>query len=254
MAVSTAQKKKGKGEEEEFDSEFWMVTFGDLLSLMLTFFVLLFSMASLDKQTLDDMLEEFKGGAGLLSSGNPFPLEPSIQTGLMKVRPGEAKALLNLVKNQTKKSGKEFDAWQAKGAIDTIFMSGATVRTRGSSFVISFPVENLFDQGSAEVKPNMEPALKRLGQVFRFSTTDLLIEGHTDDIPVSSLKFASNWELSATRAANVMRFLAENTPIKRDRLLAFGYADTKPLVRNLSDIYRARNRRVDIVIRQSPEV
>lgn len=250
MTISRAQKKK-KAKAAEFDKDFWMVTFGDLLSLLLTFFVLLFSMSTLDNKVLKEMFTAFAGGAGPLELTEIAPTSPLISPRLTLARQMGYKEFMEFLK---KERGREKAALEIEeeSLLEGLLLADVTISRRGPSFVLSFPSKNMFRPGSAAINPEILPTLKRLGEVLRFSQSELIIEGHTDDIPISTDRFPSNWELSAARAANVMRYMAGNTPVGMDRLSAVGYADTRPLAPNLSESYRARNRRVDIVIRQAP--
>lgn len=251
MAVSTAQKKKKNGEGEGPDPEFWMVTFGDLLSLLITFFVLLFSMSSLDDQVLEDaFFSAFVGGAGALSFGGgaaverPKPPPPPFQRPvglreffeyLLEQELADKKALLASV--------TELD--------ESLLAHDVKIKNRGGKFVMTFPSEQMFAVGSAALKEDVKRTLDNLGNVLQYSESDIVIEGHTDDVPISTAMYASNWELSAARASNVMMYLVDRTPLKPDKIQAVGYADTKPVVKNISESYRARNRRVEIVVRQA---
>ena len=252
MAISTAQKKKKKDEGTEFDTEFWMVTFGDLLSLLLTFFVLLFSMSTLDDKTLKEMFSAFAGGAGVLMLTDIFPVQPPPVPKMVLARQVGMKDFLEFLKRQ---KGKERGALEikAKSLMESLLLADVTVGRRGPSFVLTFPSARMFSKGSAAINPEIKPTLRRLGEALRFSESRLVIEGHTDDTSISTARYPSNWELSAMRAANVMRYMVENTPLTAERMTAVGYADTRPLVKNLSEKYRARNRRVEIVIQQAAE-
>jgi chemotaxis protein MotB len=135
----------------------------------------------------------------------------------------------------------------------SLLAADVVVKKRGPSFVLAFRSEKMFEPGSVNLKPSIKEALKDLGNVLRYSETEVMIEGHTDNIQIRTEKYPSNWELSATRAASVMTFFINETVIGPERLSAVGYADTHPIVRNVSEEYRARNRRVEIVIRQADE-
>lgn len=250
MAISRAQKKK-KEEHVEFDKDFWMVTFGDLLSLLLTFFVLLFAMSTLDDKTLKEMFTAFSGGAGALSLSDVVPIEAPISERLTLVRQMKLREFKEFIEEEASQRGAI--SIETESLLEGLLMADVTISRRGPSFVFTFPSEKMFAKGSAAINPDLAPTLKRMGDILRFSASKLVVEGHTDDVPISTAQFPSNWELSAARAANVMMFFVENTPITTDRLSAAGYADTRPLVQNISETYRARNRRVDIVIRQAPE-
>jgi chemotaxis protein MotB len=254
MALSRkAQKKKSEG-GDGFDPDAWMLTFSDLLSLLLTFFVLLFSMKTLDNQVLKEMFTAFSGGAGPLSFTEFFPVEPLRRPQLVAPHTMSIKQFLDFLETEAAKTG-QITSINVAGLVDALLLSEATIRKRGPNFVISFPNTNMFAPGSAELSPSARIALDRLTDAIQYSQSKIIIEGHTDDLPISTPRYPSNWELSAGRATAVMRYLVEGTGMKMDRILAaIGYADTQPIVGNISEAYRVRNRRVDIVIEQpAPE-
>ncbi|HEB72831.1 MAG TPA: hypothetical protein ENI77_09450 [Nitrospirae bacterium] len=251
MAIATAQKKKKKTSGDEVDPEMWMVTFGDLLSLLITFFVLLFSMATLDQQVLEDtFFSSFTGGAGALSFGHGSAVENIRTEQLISKR---QQGLREFHEFLLDKSKNDKMLTSLSGLAESLLASDVTAKKRGPSFVLTFRSEKMFDPGKVELKPSIKKALAKLGDVLRYSETEVMIEGHTDDILISTPEYPSNWELSATRAAKVMMFFINETEVGENRLGATGYGDTRPIVRNINDTYRARNRRVEIIIRQAAE-
>ncbi len=253
MSISTAQKRKKNGTKgKEVDPEMWMVTFGDLLSLLITFFVMLFATATLDDQILEEMFfSSFVGGAGALSFSEGASIESLHMEKIISKRQQGIKEFYEFLLDREK---SDVMLTSLEGLTVSILAADVTIKKRGPNFALSFPSEKMFRPGGAELKPSIKKALMDLGGILRFSQSEILIEGHTDDTPISTVKFPSNWELSATRAANVMRFFVKETPVGIDRLASIGYADTRPIVQNISDRFRARNRRVEIVIRQAAEL
>ena len=123
------------------------------------------------------------------------------------------------------------------------------VRHEERGLVISLLSDGtLFDLGSADLKPSARQVLDRVAEVLRAVPNPVLIEGHTDNLPIRTVQYPSNWELSAARAAQVLRYLVQKGGIPAERLIAVGYADTRPLVPNSSPANRAQNRRVDIAV------
>jgi len=132
---------------------------------------------------------------------------------------------------------------------DTGLQTQVRVRHEERGLVISLLSDGtLFDLGSAELKPSARQVLDRVAQVLRAVPNPVLIEGHSDNLPIRTAQYPSNWELSAARAARVLRYLVQKGGIPSQRLIAAGYADTRPLVPNNSPANRAQNRRVDIAI------
>ena len=119
--------------------------------------------------------------------------------------------------------------------------------------VLSIPEASAFAPGSADLSDAAKQVIMQLAISLRESGNSLLIEGHTDDVPIHSARFASNWELSTARATAVVQWLVENEHFPPTRLSAAGYGEYRPRVVNESIQARARNRRVDIVIQSLPQ-
>jgi chemotaxis protein MotB len=105
----------------------------------------------------------------------------------------------------------------------------------------------VYDSGVAELSPEAMPLLAKIGEIIAKTNYSIRIEGHTDNLPIHTEKFPSNWELSATRAVNVLRYLSEMHQISQERLSAVGFAEYRPLMPNDSVEHRAKNRRVEII-------
>ena len=114
--------------------------------------------------------------------------------------------------------------------------------------VISIREAGSFAVGSADLSSDAQSLLLEIGSILAGIGNQVLIEGHTDDIPIHTARFASNWELSTTRATNVIAFLLDRAKVLPDHVSAAGYAEHHPKVANSSDANRTRNRRVDIII------
>ncbi len=253
MAISAAQKKKKKkGKGEDFDPDFWMVTFGDLLSLLLTFFVLLFSMATLDDKSLKEMFSTFSGGAGVLMFSDTFPIESPIPESVFVPKQFQVTEFLRFLQKEMEEDTTV--STETSDLVEAMLMEDVSIKKRGPTFILSFQNKEMFSAGSSEINPKLTSILKRLGGVLRFSSSRIVVEGHTDDIPISTPRYPSNWELSSARAAKVMDFFLENTTVGKDRISIAGFGDSKPVVRNINDAFRARNRRVDILIIQAAGV
>ena len=112
----------------------------------------------------------------------------------------------------------------------------------------------LFETGQAEIKEGNHPLLKKLSSILKKTDCQIRVEGHTDDVPVHNERFPSNWELSVARAVTMVRYFVSRCGIPPDRLSAAGYADSKPLLPNVSDRNRDHNRRVEIILTLQDEV
>jgi chemotaxis protein MotB len=134
---------------------------------------------------------------------------------------------------------------------ETSHISGLEVTVKGENIILRMPEVMLFDPGKAELNSSLQPALRRVGQVLgSFPQAILKITGHTDDRPINTAQYASNWELSAARAAAVARSLVQGG-YKAERITIQGMADHSPLLPNIDDYNRSRNRRVEVEIELS---
>ena len=143
----------------------------------------------------------------------------------------------------------EVDASDVKEALaEDIEMGMVDVATLGERIIIRIRERGSFPSGAADLMPAFEPVLARIGAVLTQTRGRIVIAGHSDDVPISTARFRSNWELSASRAVSVVEHLAVVTRVERERFLIEGHADTAPLAPNDSAENRALNRRVEIVI------
>ena len=228
--------KPGRGHysepEGEGESE-WLATFADLSTLLLCFFVLLFSISSIDNKKFRSIMSEVR-----ISLGNAVP---------MVVEEEEVKgdAVVNLLPKQ------KTMATELEEIINDEKLSSSTVVDMGDDgALLRIGGKVMFESGSDEINPRALSALdKIIIMALKYPQYHLDIKGHTDNLPISVGKFSSNWELSALRATTVLRYLLENG-LGADRLTATGYADTQPLVPNLTVENRARNRRVEFLFKK----
>lgn len=209
-----------------------MVTYGDLMSLLLTFFVLLVSFSSIQMSEFQKALGSLKGALGVL-----------------KYRESPTKASSLEIPSMTGNEGSEFyeslqdllDYVDEKGLGDSIEVKKTE---NGIAVRIMNPI--LFDLGKAKLKPSVYPLLAKVGEMAKKWPSQVRVEGHTDDLPIHTAEFPSNWELSAIRAINVIHFFEESVGVNPDKLYCVGYGSHKPLVPNTSVENRAKNRRVEI--------
>lgn len=233
-----------KAKEPEKPSSAWQGTYGDMITLMLCFFVMLYNPSEVDvtqmatiTQSLQMSETESTSGGLSLSAGQLSDLGNNINS-LPSIEKGKSLGL-------AKKKAVSLFAPDVKSNKITI-----TSDERG--LIITLLSDNFFEEGSAELNINdTRETLLRLADFFKSDELKgrrFRIEGHTDNTPVvESSKFPSNWELSATRAVNVLHYLADYGVRENDFSVA-GYADTRPKFSNDTAEGRAYNRRVDIII------
>ena len=267
---------------KERDANAWMLTFSDLLTILLTFFVLLLSMSSLDNQKLKRTLSFFLSAAGAMEAGQKggigkvyiVPPKMAISGGRLdadskgsgtEIKLGDhigLKGHLNVymiplmnLANEAMGDIRPKEAEKKQLNLARILsFKGIDVDVRGKETILRVSSHLLFASGSAEIHIEGLELLLWLADSLRFSPHSIEVEGHTDNRPISTRRFPSNWELSLARSVNVVRFLEERGRIPGSRLSAGVYADLKPLFPNDTAEGRAKNRRVEIVLKegQSP--
>jgi chemotaxis protein MotB len=211
----------------------WMVTFSDMTTLLLTFFVLLLSMASLDQRKIKEALGSLQGALGVLESGQKSEMgKEEILSRLdfvTKTKQSESK-MLSGIRNYIEQANLSSTVSVVKTE------KGISVRIMDSV---------LFEPGSATLLDAAKPVLDKLSGVIKDSPYNIMVEGHTDDIPISTAQFPSNWELSTARAVSVAKYMI-SVGVKPDILSVAGYAQYHPVVPNITPENRAKNRRVEI--------
>ncbi len=219
-----------------------MVTYSDLVTLLLTFFVLLLSMASMDPVRFTKASSSLKHALGVPSEPTPvdysMPITPSLP--ITKFTP--------LLQQNTKKVHEKI-----KNQIETLRMNSdvETINTDDETIILRMHDSVLFAPGQSEITPKAYMTLRQIGDIIRPLPVLVRIEGHSDNVPVGT-KAISNWDLSIARAVSVLRFFVQSDLLELDRLAAAGYGAKKPLLPNTSKENRAQNRRVDFVLRLKP--
>ncbi|WP_099187217.1 flagellar motor protein MotB [Tepidibacter mesophilus] len=236
--------RKKRQEEAKQGAPEWMATYGDMVTLLLCFFVLLFSMSSVDVQKFQSIVQSFDGALGFLDGGKTLSNEQYIDKGLKDDKSTNQQKEMEDFDNLERKIKKYLD--------DNNLNEDVKVLNENSGMLLRFQDNVLFSSGRAVLKPKSEVTLRYISDLLNkkeFNDKLIRIEGHTDNDPIKySSKYPTNWELSVARSSNVVRFLVEGTGINPERISASGYSEYHPVVPNTSDENKAKNRRVDIVI------
>lgn len=214
----------------------WLATFADLMSLLLTFFILLLSFATMDivkfRDALGSVQEAFGVTVKVEAQGDEVPRAAmTIFESPAAPSTVEDQALLQELSDAI---ADERLSEQVDAAVD------------GRGVVLRISGEVLYLQGEAQLRPEAVPILSRVASLVASSDHRIVIEGHTDNVPIRTAQFPSNWELSTARAIAAMRFLVDHD-IDASRVGVAGYADFRPLLANDTDANRAINRRVEFV-------
>ncbi|MFC0189758.1 flagellar motor protein MotB [Fictibacillus aquaticus] len=245
--------KKKKHHDEHID-ESWLIPYADMLTLLLALFIVLFAMSEIDSQKFKAMASafknEFKGGTGIMEEpmtvptpqSNPVPLvQPDAMSKKEKERMQKAKQELEALEQLEKKINSFIQANNLKASLQT--------QLTENGLLITIMDNALFDSGSATIKEGSKGIGTKLSELLVTNPPrDIVIAGHTDNVPISTAQFQSNWELSAIRAINFMRILILNPDLKQENLSASGYGEFRPKADNSSPEGRAKNRRVEVLI------
>jgi chemotaxis protein MotB len=227
----------------------WIVTFSDMMSLLLTFFILLYSISTVDAQKFKNITEYLQlalsgdGRPSIMDGGTenvttPLDEEPFAETESptdQQMEPVTAEILQMYNKiNQY--------------VTDIELQAEVSVMMISSGVFVEIKDAILFESGSAQLKDTGIELLGKLEAMLNDFENDIVVEGHTDNVPMNSLMYPSNWELSAARAVAVLRYLNEQMNVEPTRLSARGYGEYSPLAPNDTALNRARNRRVNLMI------
>lgn len=256
--IGMRQARRRKGNQ----TPAWIVTFADLATLLLTFFILLLSFAEMDIDKYRAMANSMSlafGSSNVLDDdvgGSPITLVESDTVSLPEVseEPLKEPELIDERKEdaaptQVPSSIIELTSRLVEELEAEVASEKLTVNYDPEQVVIRFSEEATFRSGEAAIKPEMMPIIDRVVEVLASCIGDVVVAGYTDDRPISSSRFRSNWDLSAARAVSVVHQLVLDRQLPADRVIAAGRAETHPLVPNDSPDNRARNRRVEIAIR-----
>lgn len=218
----------------------WMVTFSDLMSLLLTFFILLFSMSNISESQFSNVASSFQ--AVLTDSGGETIIEGQGSTSGPLDLPGSSSSSKGI--GQDEEMYKRVSEYIGDGDLGSDV--SAQISDRGVFVELKDAI--LFEPGSASLKVEGVEVLQQLKDLISGFDNEIMIEGYTDDVPMASGVYDTNWELSTARAVSVVRYLVEEENIDPNRLSAVGYGEYRPIVSNDSVENRAKNRRVNILI------
>jgi chemotaxis protein MotB len=238
---------KHKHEEHE-NHERWLVSYADFITLLFAFFVVMYSISSVNVGKYRTVSESIKAALNPVvsppTSTAPFTLNANKPALTAPDAPESKEVVVRKLRNLVK----------GIKAAPQLSMVRITEKVNGD-IVITIPDQLLFNSAEAAVRPDALPFLEGLGAAIAELNRYTRVEGHTDNVPIRTAQFPSNWELSAARAVMVVRALSELYGVPADHLAAVGHADTRPITANLDPEQRAKNRRVEVVIlEQAPSV
>lgn len=233
------------------NSERWMITYSDLITLLLVFFIIMYTMAKMDNQKFEAVKESL---AGALKSG-----QQNIRvgkTGILKDMPIPKTSASDAAKEAAKQEQKKLEQMeiQINNLVQKYNLQGyitVTQEERGLDIEIRNELNKiiLFNSGSADLNPPAEEIILKIGYLLNELPDNFIrIEGHTDNKPIHNKLFDTNWDLANARASTVTKVLINSCGVSPKRLSTVGYGEFKPVASNDTEEGRAQNRRVSIVI------
>ncbi|MGG3573139.1 flagellar motor protein MotB [Bacillus gobiensis] len=242
------RKRKRRQREDDHIDESWLIPYADLLTLLLALFIVLFAISSVDAKKFQTMSRAFNdvftGGSGVLDFTSmeppldPLPIEKKDPSDQKQQEKEEYKSLLNI-----KKHVDHF-------ILNNKLQNQLNTKLTDEGLFITIKDNILFDSGSAEIRNEVMPLAKEISELLVIQPQrNIIINGHTDNVPIHNSVYNSNWKLSAIRAVNFLDVLLENPQLDSNVFSTKGYGEHKPIADNASSIGREKNRRVEILIK-----
>jgi len=229
---------KLKKRQESENSERWLLTYSDLITLLMIFFVVMYASSSVSTTKYAALAKSLNGvlaGGSNIIGSDGSTVSPDIITPDAVAQMTEAQKLSDLK--------KEVDGILAQSGVGTAVQTN--IEERG--LVITFADSVFFNSGQAIIRPEMKTTIDKLAVSLKAMNNSIRVEGHTDNVPVTGL-YSSNWELSGARAANVVQYLIVVNGLPPTKLSLAGYGEYKNIAPNDTEAGRSKNRRIEIVI------
>lgn len=239
--------KKKEVEKKQISQE-WLTTYSDMVTLILTFFVLLYSFSQIDnikfKAIAMSLAKSFGATSGyIVNGGNIAPTPVEANPAIEKDSSGDI-SLDNVKLNETEKIYK-----QVENFIKANKLQGkVSIKQDARGVVIELQEKILFDSGSAQIKKESFPLLEKISDLLSSFPNEVIVEGHTDNVPINRGYYQTNWELSTDRAVKVVRYFTEIRKLNPTKFMAIGCGEFKPIDTNSTAEGRQKNRRVNILI------
>jgi chemotaxis protein MotB len=225
----------------------WLVSYADYVTLLLAFFVTIYAISQLDNSKLIQAQYSIQRALNAPVFLGGFPLEPGVGDHAPAGIQGDLPAASLRAVPQTQL--EEVAQIVQESLRNEANSQDIRLMITGRGLVIHLPEFLFFNTGEAQIRPEAEPLLDRLAGILRKIPNQVAVEGHTDNRPINTPQFPSNWELSVHRATSFLRYLVERDHLDPARFAAAGYGEFAPLASNDDEAGRRLNRRVDIVIK-----
>jgi chemotaxis protein MotB len=230
------EKKKGRVQKDEGSAGGgWEIVYSGFVLILLCFFIMLSSFSSIKEAKVMRFVKSFVEAVsilpgGLKADGGAAVMPQSSEMVDSQSPLAQIYADLKALVERVNRKNEIAVSYSAKG------------------LVMRLADHALFDEGVADISTQAIPLLQKIGDIIAQTSYEVRVEGHTDDVPINTARYPSNWELSTARAVNVLRYFIETYRIPSARMSAEGFGEYHPLVPNDSFAHRARNRRVEIVL------
>jgi len=242
-AALLVQSRGGSVDEDLYDTAdeggSWLATYGDIMSLLLIFFILMFAISTIDKNKFEAVMSaisESLGGKVTFAEVGPDAQEAAMSV-LQLAMEKEKQALSNLYQRL------------AAFVVQNNLQDQIGLADENEHIVLMAKGMSMFDSGSAELRAEMRPVLTKISQILQGIDNLIAVEGHTDNVPINTPQFPSNWELSTSRAANVVHFLVDECGMDARQLSVAGYSHYKPRF-DFDTPEGKLNRRIEILIKK----
>jgi chemotaxis protein MotB len=222
----------------------WVVTFGDLMSLLLCFFVLLLSFSNMDRQKYKQVAGSLEKAFGVQRKLKVMDIPKGIK---MIAKDFDQEVIATRIKEDLGKEIDELIQDQLSELRDQV-----SVEASDSEVIIRLMGESTFDSGKAEIRPRLKPLLQKVAQVLKTSKGDIVIAGHTDNVPILKGPYKTNLRLSAARASAVAEYFIGHAGIDPKRISTMGFGEYRPIDTNDTAAGRQKNRRVEIILGTVP--
>jgi len=239
------KQKFSEEESEEGGGDDWLLTYGDLMTQLVCFFVLIIAFSSTNEAKFQEALVSIQialggGAASGVLTGLPSSIDLP-RSSKLEIEEGKFMEIKG-------KIDEYIEEHNLAGELETsIGSEGLHIRLKQQEPSL------YFDSAEARIREDAYPILDQIGVFIKSLPNNIRIEGHTDIRPIHTARFPSNWELSTMRATNILKYLNEYAGIAPERLSAAGYGPHKPIASNNTESGMSKNRRVEIIILRKPE-
>jgi chemotaxis protein MotB len=253
--------RRKKKPEAHANHERWMVSYADFVTLLFAVFVTLFAMSQTDKRKVEEVIASLRESFGYAKSSPMSKVNVLDSTELSQIpaiTPPAARGPMSpqmpfSKNNKNRFQAEEKDFKKARASLEAYLLKNGmqekvSLEITRRGLVVSLKEAGFFDSGSADIKVSSYPLLAKVAESLSDYSNQIRVEGHTDNVPINTHLFPSNWELSASRATNIVRHLVSYYKFEPENLSAAGYAEFRAVADNGTPDGRAKNRRVDIVV------